>query len=92
MIAPGWYADNNGQMRWWDGQQWGALQHAAPVQSAPAAPVQAQYAGRTANQMPVSYVRQQKGHSLIKHLMLGWVALYIPTIYYMVSPNHYFHA
>lgn len=38
------------------------------------------------------YVRQQKGHSLIKHLLLGWIALYIPTIYYAVSPNHYFHA
>lgn len=38
------------------------------------------------------YVRQQKGHSLTKHLLLGWMVLYIPTIYYAVSPNHYFHA
>jgi hypothetical protein len=38
------------------------------------------------------YTRQQKGHSLTKHLLLGWVVLYIPTIYYAVSPNHYFHA
>jgi uncharacterized Tic20 family protein len=30
---PGWYADPNGQMRWWDGQQWGQV--AAPT--APAA-------------------------------------------------------
>lgn len=37
------------------------------------------------------YVRQQQGHSIIKHVLLGWVALYIPTIYYALSPNHYFH-
>lgn len=40
----------------------------------------------------VSYVRQQKGHSVIKHLLLGWIVLYIPTIYFAASPNHYFHA
>jgi hypothetical protein len=39
-----------------------------------------------------NYVRQQKGHSLTKHLLLGWAVLYIPTIYYAASPNHYFHA
>lgn len=38
------------------------------------------------------YVRQQKGHSLILHLLLGGLALYIPTIYFAVSKNHYFHA
>lgn len=37
------------------------------------------------------YVRQQRGHSLIKHLLLGWAVMYIPTIYYAVSKNHYFH-
>jgi uncharacterized Tic20 family protein len=25
---PGWYPDQAGQMRWWDGQQWGQLQAA----------------------------------------------------------------
>lgn len=39
----------------------------------------------------VHYVRQQTGHSLTKHLLLGWALLYIPTIYYAISPNHYFH-
>lgn len=38
------------------------------------------------------YVRQQKGHSLILHLLFGGLALYIPTIYFAVSKNHYFHA
>jgi hypothetical protein len=39
-----------------------------------------------------NYVRTQKGHSLILHLIFGWILLYIPTIYFAVSPNHYFHA
>ena len=42
------------------------------------------------NQKP-NYVREQKGHSIIKHLLFGWVAFYIPTIYYAISPNHYWH-
>lgn len=37
------------------------------------------------------YVRQQRGHSLLKHLLLGGFVLWIPTIYYALSPNHYFH-
>ncbi|MGW6366955.1 hypothetical protein ACWFOB_23120 [Bacillus subtilis] len=42
-------------------------------------------------QPPIVRNRQQTGHSIIKHLCLGWLALWIPTIYYAVSPNHYFH-
>jgi hypothetical protein len=38
------------------------------------------------------YTRQQKGHSLILHLLFGGLLLYIPTIYFAVSKNHYFHA
>jgi hypothetical protein len=38
------------------------------------------------------YTRQQKGHSLTKHLLFGWIVLYIPTMYYHFSPNHYWHA
>lgn len=37
------------------------------------------------------YTRQQKGHSVIKHVFLGGFVLWIPTIYYAVSKNHYFH-
>ena len=40
----------------------------------------------------VQYVREQKGHSLTKHLLLGWVVLWIPAIYYSFSPNHYWRA
>jgi hypothetical protein len=38
------------------------------------------------------YVRHQKGHSLTMHLLFGVVVLWIPAIYYSVSPNHYWHA
>lgn len=38
------------------------------------------------------YTREQKGHSLILHLLFGGLALYIPTVYFAVSKNHYFHA
>lgn len=38
------------------------------------------------------YTRQQTGHSLTKHLLLGWVLLWIPAIYFTFSPNHYWHA
>ena len=43
------------------------------------------------NNSTVQRVRQQRGHSLTKHLLLGWVVLYVPTIYYAVSKDHYFH-
>jgi len=39
-----------------------------------------------------NYVRNQKGHSIVKHLLFGWVLLWIPAIYYTISPNHYWHA
>lgn len=38
------------------------------------------------------YVRQQKGHSLILHLLFGGFVLWIPAIYFTTSPNHYWHA
>ena len=40
----------------------------------------------------VQYVRQQKGHSLILHICLGWLLLWIPAIYFTFSKNHYWHA
>lgn len=38
------------------------------------------------------YVRQQKGHSLILHLILGMFVVWINVIYISASPNHYWHA
>ncbi len=37
------------------------------------------------------YVRQQRGHSIIKHVLFGWMLMWIPAIYYTLSPNHYWH-
>lgn len=40
-----------------------------------------------------SYVRQQKGHSLILHLFLIFFGVGLFTIpYYTISKNHYWHA
>lgn len=38
------------------------------------------------------YVRQQKGHSLILHLLVGMLVLWVNVIYISASPNHYWHA
>lgn len=39
------------------------------------------------------YVRQQQGHSLIKHILLCFVVVGMFTIpYYTISKNHYWHA
>ena len=40
-----------------------------------------------------SYVREQKGHSLTKHILLCLIGVGLFTIpYYSLSPNHYWHA
>lgn len=39
------------------------------------------------------YMRQQQGHSLIKHICLCFVGIGLFTIpYYTLSKNHYWHA
>ncbi|GAB3797965.1 hypothetical protein GCM10028798_09770 [Humibacter antri] len=91
----GWYDDGAGRQRWWDGVEW-TDRYAPTAAPAPAqqAPVQVEYAGRKANKMPVSYTREQKGHSLTGWIIAS-VLLVIPliwVIYYSVSPNHYWHA
>ena len=40
-----------------------------------------------------NYVREQKGHSIIKHILLMCVGVGFITIpYYTISKNHYWHA
>jgi len=40
-----------------------------------------------------NYVREQKGHSIIKHILLCFIGVGLFTIpYYSLSPNHYWHA
>lgn len=39
-----------------------------------------------------NYVRQQKGHSVVKHILLCFIGVGFITIpYYSISPNHYWH-
>lgn len=41
----------------------------------------------------VTYVRQQKGHSLILHILLAFVGIGLITIPVIsISKNHYWHA
>jgi hypothetical protein len=90
----GFYDDGNGRQRWFDGIVWTDHYQAAavapPVQQA--SPVGPMTSANLNVKREVIYNRQQKGHSLILHLIFGGFLLYIPTIYYAVSPNHYFHA
>lgn len=80
----GWYLSPTrpGQQQYWSGTGW--AEHYAPAAQQPTA--------RTANGMGVSYVRGQHGHSLILWILFGGILLWIPAIYYSVSPNHYWHA
>lgn len=32
-----------------------------------------------------------KGHSILLHLLFGWILCYVPTIYYTFSKKHYWH-
>lgn len=92
----GWYddPDGSGRQRWYDGGTWtDHFQSVAapqqPVHVTVAAPVQTDSKkARDKSQ----YVRQQKGHSIIKHLLLGVFVLWINVIYISASPNHYWHA
>lgn len=37
------------------------------------------------------YTRVQKGHSIVLWVLFGGIVLWIPAIYYTVSPNHFWH-
>ena len=43
------------------------------------------------NNTPATYTREQKGHSIIMHALFGVFMLWIPTIYFAISPRHFFH-
>ena len=38
-----------------------------------------------------NYGRQQKGHSIVVHALLGFLCGWINVIYLSLSPNHYWH-
>jgi hypothetical protein len=89
----GWYDDatNPGLQRWWDGVQW--TERRQPIAQQPVQHMTGPATAASLNvKREVSYVRQQKGHSLIAHLFIGMFCLWINVIYISVSPNHYWHA
>lgn len=92
----GFYDDGTGRQRWFDGTQWTDHYQPAPVAAQPvAAPVHTTGPMTSASlnvKREVSYVRQQQGHSIILHLLLGFFILWINVIYISVSPNHYWKA
>lgn len=97
--APGWYQHPHnpqpGVLMYWDGAQWRTdlVQHPdVPNLFAPASSRGPMTAQSLRVERKVSYVRQQKGHSLTLHLLLGVFVLWIPAVYITVSPNHYWHA
>jgi hypothetical protein len=90
----GWYNDTTtpGRQRWFDGSAWTEHYQGSPTQAQNAsAPTPGLTDSRKARDKAV-YTRQQKGHSLVKHVLLGIFVLWINVIYLSVSPNHYWHA
>lgn len=72
-----------------DGQ---SLEYRVPVQQPQPVPAKEHHANVKVARDRAQYVRQQKGHSwLIWWLILGPITLWIPAIYFSVSPNHYWH-
>jgi hypothetical protein len=94
----GWYDDGSraGMQRWWDGAQYTDHYQPSPTaaapQSAPAHTAGPMTSGDLNVNRQVIYNRQQKGHSIIVHVLLGFLCLWINVIYITVSPNHYWHA
>lgn len=86
-VPPGWYSDPaSGLMRWWDGGKW--TEHFQPAAKHTSGPMTA---GQLNVKREVIYNRQQQGHSILLHLVLGIFILWINVIYISVSPNHYWH-
>ncbi|WP_168770893.1 NINE protein [Glaciibacter flavus] len=71
----GWYPDNTGQLRWWDGSQWGfyAPAHAPSYQAAPSSAVHVPSAVGYLPVAPVVLVRATKtvGTAVVLLLFLG---------------------
>jgi hypothetical protein len=95
----GWYQHpvnkHPGVQMYWDGEKWRTDLIKTPdmpnlyAHPSSRGPMTAQ---SLRVERKVSYVRQQRGHSLTLHLLLGVFVLWIPAVYITVSPNHYWHA
>lgn len=42
-----------------------------------------------AHQSQFVRTRQQRGHSVMLHVLFGWVLMYIPALYITFSKDHY---
>ncbi len=82
-----------GRQRWYDGTQWTEHYQSAPT--LPPVPAAFLTGPATAASLNVTrqvfYNRQQKGHSIIFHIFAAVFVLWISSLYYAVSPNHYYH-
>jgi hypothetical protein len=94
----GWYDDGTrpGMQRWWDGTQYtDHYQAVASASAGEATPAHTSGPMTSASlnvNREVIYTRQQQGHSIILHVLLGIFVLWINVIYITVSPNHYWRA
>jgi hypothetical protein len=94
----GWYDDGSrpGMQRWWDGTQYTDHYQPGAAAAAPAAAPVHTSGPMTSSSLNVKreviYNREQKGHSLTLHLLLGIFVFWINVIYISASPNHYWHA
>jgi len=93
--APGWYPHPQGVAAtdmYWDGNGW----QESMIRPQTPPPTRRSSRGPMTNsaldvKREVVYTRQQKGHSLTLHLLLGIVVLWVNVIYISVSPNHHWH-
>lgn len=88
----GWYpmAGMPGYQGYWDGVQWIGDPVPMPpqVQSSPPA-----LNSQVSQKPQATYVRQQQGHSLTKHILLAFIGVGFVTIPVIsLSKNHYWHA
>lgn len=75
--TPGWYPDpQSGQLRWWDGQQWGQFAEGAQPGSAPAP---TEYAQAT------SAVQNPQQMAMIAHFLGAVTGFLGPLIIYLTS-------
>jgi uncharacterized protein len=73
--VPGWYPDNTGQMRWWDGHQWGQTAEQSTVPQTGAPPPAA--TGGTS--------MDPKTMAMLSHLLAIFTGFLAPLIIYLVN-------